>query len=518
MAERRIGVVGAGYVGLTTAACLAHLGNDVVCVDTSAAKVRALSAGKVGIREPGLDDLVRCGVRGGRLRFRTTVESLADRAIVYLCVPTPAADSGTADLMILDHVVTRLAGLLAPDATVVIKSTVPAGTAEEVTVRLGRPDIAVVSNPEFLREGHAVVDFLRPDRIVIGSSNSRGADTVADLYADIDAPVLHTDWPSAELTKYACNGFLSVKASYVNELALLCEQVGADIGAVTGAMGLDPRIGREYLSPGCGWGGSCLPKDSAALAHLGKAVGLDLRVLGGARTANRVHQERLARMIRLLAKHREPGHCRAPGRPRVGVFGLTFKPGTADLRDSPAVAICRLLAADGVQVQAYDPAAAWPPEGPPRELHLVANPDSAARDADVLALLTGWPEFRRLDWPALSGLADSACLVDIPGCLTGLELADAGICYHTLGHRRIHRDGPSSELLPIPDEHGGTAMATYRVITPDGDVAQTAQIESADEAHAWFVDVCHGGTELGWRMEVDEDGEWAFFENSDESS
>lgn len=427
MADRVVGVLGAGYVGLTTAACLAHLGHRVVCVDSCGSKVADLRRSRTLIGEPGLDSLVREGLAGGRLWFSTDLGALAPAGEIVLCLPTPMAEDGTADLGTVDEVVPALAGIAADCAVLAVKSTVPVGTSARIARRLDRADVAVVSNPEFLREGHAVDDFLRPDRIVIGAVDPAAADRVAALYPGVPAPVVRTDPASAELAKYASNAYLAMRLSYVNTLAELCERVGADIGPVAGIMGLDSRIGTAFLEPGPGWGGSCLPKDTSALVHTATTAGLRSDLLRATITANVEQRNRIVRKVRTAAIGHPAGSLAGT---RIGVLGLTFKAGTDDLRDSPALAVVAELADGGATVTAHDPAV---PDPPVPGVHLVDDPVLVAKDANAIVVLTEWPQFRALDWAGMAELAHGDVVVDARNVLDPDDLRAAGLTCRGLG-------------------------------------------------------------------------------------
>lgn len=424
MASGPVGVVGAGYVGLTTAACLTHLDHRVRCVDVDAARVAALTRGEVPIAEPDLTELVDRGLATGRLSFDTDAASLGGTGVVVLCVPTPMGDGGVADLSALRAALASLAEVLPVGAVVAVKSTVPVGTTARVPAMLGRADVGVVSNPEFLREGHAVHDFLHPDRIVVGSADESAGERVVELYRGIPAPVVRTDPASAELGKYASNAFLAMKLSYVNVLAELCERVGADIGPVTETMALDERIGGAFLSPGPGWGGSCLPKDIAALVSSARQSGVDPSLLTAAVDANARQQDRVVAKVRAAVS----GSGSLDG-VRLGLLGLTFKAGTDDLRHSPALAVASRLAAAGAQLTGYDPAVRES-VGP---VQVVEDPYLVAKDAAGIVLLTEWPQFRELDWAQLTAVADQPVVVDTRNLLDREALARDGITYIGLG-------------------------------------------------------------------------------------
>jgi UDPglucose 6-dehydrogenase len=430
MSDRVVGVIGAGYVGLTSAACLAHLGHRVVCVDVDAGKVAGLVRGEVPISEPGLPALVRDGLAQGRLTFTTGLSTLASADAVFLCLPTPTGADGVADLRALDCVLPELAALLAPRGLLVIKSTVPVGTAEATERRLGRPDVRVVSNPEFLREGHAVHDFLHPDRIVIGAPDEDSRTGVERLYAGLKARLVHTDRASAEMAKYASNAFLALKLSYVNVLAELCEGLGADIREVTRTMGLDDRIGPAFLSPGPGWGGPCLPKDTSALLRTAEAKGVDFAMLREAVTTNDAQRSRVVRKVRRAVTGSPTGSLTGV---RLGLLGLTFKAGTADLRDSPALAVAAELAREGATLTGYDPEVPPQPHPALERIHLVDDPYLVAKDAAGIVLLTEWPEFRELDWSQLASVAERAVVVDTRNLLDAEAVTRIGFSHAGMG-------------------------------------------------------------------------------------
>jgi UDPglucose 6-dehydrogenase len=438
MFARRIAVVGTGYVGLTTGACLASLGHRVTCADIDPAKVDRLCRGEVDILEPGLPELVAEGIAAGRLSF--VVGSIAavstpdDSAeVVFLCVPTPMGVGGVADLSTVEAVLDEIRPVLRPGAVIVNKSTVPVGTADRTGELIARDDVAVVSNPEFLREGSAVGDFLKPDRIVVGSDSQDAAERVASLYARLGAPTVLTDAASAELVKYAANCFLAMKLSYVNALAELCERLGADIADITEGMGYDRRIGQSFLTPGPGWGGSCLPKDTHAMLQIADSADFEFRLLRAAIDTNYRQRQRIVDKIRLAVTGRRTGSL---SHVRLGLLGLSFKANTDDLRDSPALAVAALLRQAGAELVAYDPVV--PPDTLHPELGMVSvvdDPVLAAKDVDALVLLTEWPEFRTLDWPRLAESARRAIVVDTRNLLDPDVPRRAGFEWIGLGRR-----------------------------------------------------------------------------------
>lgn len=423
---RRVAVIGAGYVGSTSAACLARLGHTVVCVDNDPDRVARLRRADVPIREPGLAELISAGIGARRLSFTGDLDEVRGCDTVLLCLPTPAGGDGRADLSVIDRVADRLTGLLTPGTIVVVKSTAPVGTARWLARRFTGRGVAVVVNPEFLREGHAVDDFLHPDRLVVGADDEVAGRSVADLYAGLDAPAVCTDPVTAELAKYAANAFLAVKASYANELAELCESVGGDVTAVTAAMGLDPRIGPHHLRPGPGWGGACLPKDTAALLATAQDAGTPMHSVSAAVVVNRRQGRRAADLIARLC---------GPGQLRLGLLGLTFKSGTDDLRCSPALTVAAELAHRGHRLVAHDPAV---PAGTVLavvpECTVASHPHDVAAGADAVVVLTDWPSFRDLDWPRMAQAMRRPRCIDLRGGLEQSTLRAAGIAYHRIGH------------------------------------------------------------------------------------
>jgi UDPglucose 6-dehydrogenase len=426
-----IAVVGAGYVGLTTAACLAHLGHEVVCADIDSERVNRLRKGEVPILEDGLSALINEGLASKRLSFvvgATTAARGAD--VVFLCVQTPQGVDGSADLSYVETVAREIAPVLEPKAIVVNKSTVPVGSTrfvQRVLAEVGTPGehVTVASNPEFLREGQAVHDFLHPDRIVIGCEDPESAVRVSELYRGVHAPVLVTDPASAEMIKYASNAFLATKISFVNAIANVCEAVNADVREVVLGMGYDPRIGFEFLHPGPGWGGSCFPKDTAALLRTADEAGYDFALLRGAVTANDEQRDRMVTKVRDACGGTLAGA-------RVAIWGLTFKANTDDLRDSPAVAIAAILAEEGAVLRAYDPSAGDAAAGLPG-LEVVADAYEACTDAQVLVVLTEWDEFRWLDFERVAASMSRAEVVDARNLLDPAAMRHIGFTYRGVG-------------------------------------------------------------------------------------
>lgn len=419
----RAGVVGAGYVGLTTAVCLAERGHHTVCVDVDTARVDQLRRGVALLDEPGIPELLRQGLDSGNLEFTDDYPVLADRDAVFVCVPTPSGDDGSADLSAVDAVVDKLVSVLRPGSVVVLKSTVPVGTTGRVSQRVAPVGLRAVSNPEFLRESHAVYDFRNPDRVVIGADDDDAAGLIERIYGGL-APTLRMSPESAELSKYASNAFLALKISYANSLARLCSCLGADIADVTRCMGADVRIGPHFLQPGPGWGGSCLPKDTAAILHTSRQAGVPLPEVESARATNAAQPERIASTLAKIV-----------GTPlsqaRITALGLTFKAGTSDVRDSPALTICAALARRGAQVTCYDPRLPTLDQIRLRDASIVAvdDPYLAAKDADAVVVLTEWPQFRELDWALIAEQAPGAVVLDTRNLLDPALLADSGLTY-----------------------------------------------------------------------------------------
>lgn len=427
-----IGVVGVGYVGLTTGACLAHIGHTVVCGDVDEAKIGRLRNGEIPIVEEGLSEIVSEGMSAGRLEFVVGATEVAQRCdIVFLCVPTPQDDDGSADLTYIKAASAEIGPVLRDGAIVVNKSTVPVGTTIVVDEVIQRDDITVVSHPEFLREGTAVSDFLHPDRVVVGADDREAAEKVAALYSSIDTQVIITDAASAETIKYAANGFLAMKISFVNAVAAMCEAVGADVVDVVEGIGSDRRIGREFLRPGPGWGGSCFPKDSHALVHVAASHGYDFSMMRGVIEVNTEQRERMVRKIQRAA-----GVDDLTGT-TVSVLGLTFKAGTDDLRDSPSLAVIARLRELGATVKAFDPtttgALSALQESFLDGISVEQSVDDAITGGDVLVILTEWPEFRSLNIERARALLAGTAVVDTRNLLDPQDVRAAGLRYDGVG-------------------------------------------------------------------------------------
>jgi UDPglucose 6-dehydrogenase len=423
----RVAVIGTGYVGLTTGACLAHLGHTVVCADIDADKIAKLRDGIIPIVELGLAELVAEGMASGRLSFVVgSVEAAKNCEVAFLCVPTPQGEDGSADLSYVQRASEEISAALPFEAIVVNKSTVPVGSTKVVEKALKRPDVKVVSNPEFLREGSAVQDFLKPDRVVVGSDDQAAAMKVASLYDGLSTRVIITDPASAETIKYAANAFLATKLSFINAIAAICEGVGADINDVVVGIGSDKRIGENFLRPGPGWGGSCFPKDSRALIKIAEDADYSFDLLKGVITVNEQQLDRVADKIRLAAGGNLSGKI-------VAVWGLTFKAGTDDLRDSPAIAIIERLMKLGARVQAYDPTVNVVRPGIPNDLVIAASCGKATTKADVLAVLTEWDEFKWVSASETSTHMTGKQIIDARNLLDRKDWERAGFTYQGIG-------------------------------------------------------------------------------------
>ncbi|MCP3855278.1 MAG: UDP-glucose/GDP-mannose dehydrogenase family protein [Actinomycetia bacterium] len=422
----KIAVIGTGYVGLTTGVCFAHLGHEVICADIDPEKVDALSRGEVPILEADIDRLLAEARQAGRIRFVLgATNAAAECEFAYLCVPTPQGDDGSADLSYVEAAAREIGPVLPTGAVVVNKSTVPVGSTRVVERALGRSDISVVSNPEFLREGSAVSDFLNPDRVVIGSDHQDAAIRVASLYVGVPAPLMVTDPASAETIKYAANAFLATKLSFVNGIAAVCEAVGADVNDVVLGMGYDQRIGREFLRPGPGWGGSCFPKDTRALARIAEDAGYDFKFLRGVLDLNDEQFERVAAKVCDMVGESIEGR-------KIAAWGLTFKANTDDLRDSPAIEVLKRLSEQGASIRAFDPAV----HGPVAELpgvEVVADPFLAVDDAEVLVVLTEWDEFKWVDLDKVADLMRRRQVLDARNLLDRSMLVRRGFNYRGIG-------------------------------------------------------------------------------------
>lgn len=434
----KIAVVGTGYVGLVTGTCFAETGNTVTCIDIDSQKVANLNAGKITIYEPGLEILFNRNVRQGRLTFTTSLkEGIKNAQIIFLALPTPPGQDGSADLSYVLGVAKQIGELLDSYVVVVDKSTVPVGTAELVQAQIklkAKADFDVVSNPEFLREGVAVEDFMKPDRVVIGTSSERARRLMETLYAPFvrqGNPVIFMDERSAELTKYAANAFLATKITFMNEIANLCEKVGADVDAVRRGIGTDSRIGKRFLFPGIGYGGSCFPKDVQALAKISESNHYDFKILKSVMAVNDAQKTKL---IPILKKHL--GDLKGKS---IAVWGLSFKPHTDDIREAPALSNIEEFLDSGAIVRAHDPEAMNNVEkllGDRITYH--KTPYDAATGADALFIATEWPEFRSPDFAKLASLMKRKIIFDGRNLYELNDMKELGFTYISIGRKSIH--------------------------------------------------------------------------------
>jgi UDPglucose 6-dehydrogenase len=435
----RIAVIGTGYVGLVSGACFSEFGVAVTCVDKDQTKIARLQKGEIPIYEPGLDQIVANNMRAGRLAFTTDlVSAVAGADAVFIAVGTPSRrGDGHADLTYVFGAAEEIAAALTGYTVLVTKSTVPVGTGRRVAeiVRAARPDAEfdVVSNPEFLREGSAIQDFMRPDRVVIGAETERAQEIMRELYRPlylIETPMIFTSIETAELTKYAANSFLAAKISFINEMADLCEQVGADVQDVAKGIGLDGRIGRKFLHAGPGYGGSCFPKDCLALVKTAQDAGAPTTIVETVVKVNETRKQRMAERIIRACGGSVQGKT-------IAVLGLTFKPNTDDMRDSPSLTIVPALQRAGAAVRAFDPEGMEEATKLLSGIRFCANAYEAMEGADALVIVTEWNEFRALDLKRVASLLRSPTVIDLRNIYKPADMADAGFYYFSIGRRSV---------------------------------------------------------------------------------
>lgn len=430
----KIAVVGTGYVGLVTGTCLAETGNTVTCIDIDEEKVNFLNDGVIPIYEPGLDDLFHRNKRQGRLKFTTSLaEGVREAKVIFLALPTPPGEDGSADLRYVLQVADHLGPLLEDYVVVVDKSTVPVGTAEKVDKAIKKNtkvDFDVVSNPEFLREGVAVDDFMKPDRVVVGTTSQRAKEVMEKLFKPLvrqGNPILFMDERSAELTKYAANSFLATKISYMNEIANLCELLGADIDSVRRGIGTDDRIGKRFLFAGIGYGGSCFPKDVQALVKSSKDVNYEFKILNSVMDVNSCQKTKMVSRIRNHFNGELKGKT-------IAVWGLAFKPYTDDIREAPALANIQELLQEGVKIKAFDPEAM---ENVKKifgdRIYFAKNEYDALQDADALFIATEWPVFRTPDFEKISSLLKNKVIFDGRNLYSVKDMRSMGFEYNSIG-------------------------------------------------------------------------------------
>jgi UDPglucose 6-dehydrogenase len=424
-------IVGSGHVGLVTGACLADLGNKVVCMDDDESKIASLKKGQIPFYEPELDSVVQRNVSAGRLSFTIDATDGVRRAkVIFICVGTPQGPDGAADLSYVEAAAKRVAEAMDGYRAIVDKSTVPVKTGGWVkrTVKLNNRqehDFDVISNPEFLREGKAVHDFMHPDRIVIGVESERAAQLMTELYQPLKAPMIVTNIETAELIKHASNAFLAVKISYINAIANICEAVGADVTKVAEGMGLDERIGRAFFDAGIGYGGYCLPKDTLAFIKIAEEVGYDFELL---RAVDKINEQQ----SHLVAKKAKDLLWNLNGK-TIGLLGLAFKPETDDIREAPAIKIIQQLRQEGVKIKAYDPKAMDNIKRIFPELELCQNPYQVAEGADALAIVTDWEEFKKMDLRKIKELLNQPIIIDGRNTFDPVEMERLGFAYQGVG-------------------------------------------------------------------------------------
>ncbi len=427
----RLAIIGTGYVGLVTGACFAEVGHQVICVDNDAAKIQVLQQGGIPIFEPGLEELVKKNVAAGRLSFTTsTAEGVERSDVVFIAVPTPPLPDGSVDLSFIEKVAREIAAAMTGYRIVVDKSTVPVRTGDKVAETIkryckGRVDFDVVSNPEFLREGFAVEDLLKPDRIVIGVRSQRPVPAMKELYAPFHAPVIVTDINSAELIKHASNSFLALKISYINAISVLCEATGANVQEVANGMGMDARIGRRFLDASLGFGGSCFPKDLSAFVKIAEQVGYDFGLLKEVQKINATQMERFLKKISdtlWVLKDK-----------KIGVLGLAFKQNTDDVRMSPAIELCQRLQKEGASLRVHDPKAMEKAKAILNDVTFVENMNEVAEGCDALVIATEWDEFKKLDLEHARKVLSHPILFDGRNLFDPAEMERLGFIYKSIG-------------------------------------------------------------------------------------
>lgn len=429
-----IAVIGTGYVGLVSGACFAEFGIDVTCVDVDTTKVENLNKGIIPIYEPGLDSIVEKNVAAGRLHFTTDIKSAVEQAlVVFLAVGTPPQADGSPDMSYYRQAAKDVADAMNGYKVLVTKSTVPVGTgewlrnfvSENLTIKT---DFGVASNPEFLREGAAIQDFMRPDRVVVGSNEERAIEVMKELYRPlylIETPVVITSLEAAELIKYAANAFLATKITFINEIANLCDAIGCDVHDVAKGMGMDNRIGRKFLHPGPGYGGSCFPKDTRALTTVADKYGVETRIVDAVVEANERQRDAMIPKIEKLV-----GELKGK---KIGVLGLSFKPETDDMRESPATDIIKAVVAKGATVKAFDPVAMTEAKHYLPDIEYATDEYDAIDGADVLVIVTEWNQFRALDMEKVKSLLNSPKIVDLRNVYEPKDMRDMGFEYVGVG-------------------------------------------------------------------------------------
>ena len=426
-----ISIIGTGYVGLVTGTCFAEIGHKVVCVDCDAAKIELLKSGGIPIYEPGLKELVEKNAAEGRLRFTTSTKEGVDASdIIFIAVPTPPLPDGSVDLSFIEGVARDIASVMTSYKIVVDKSTVPVKTGEKVAETIQRyckakVEFDVVSNPEFLREGFAVEDFMRPDRVVIGVTSERPVKAMQEVFAPYNAPIIVTDIHSAELIKHAANSFLALKISYINAISLVCEATGANVQEVANGIGMDERIGRRFLDAGLGFGGSCFPKDLSAFIKISEQLGYDFRLL---REVQRINAEQMQRFVKKIIDT-----LWVLKEKKIGVLGLAFKQNTDDVRSSPAIELCHRLQKEGAVLRVHDPKAMEKAKAVLKGTAFVADMNAVAEGCDALVIATEWPEFKKLDLERARKAMTHPILFDGRNLFDAREMERHGWIYKSVG-------------------------------------------------------------------------------------
>jgi UDPglucose 6-dehydrogenase len=427
----KLTIIGTGYVGLVTGTCFAEVGHHVICVDNDPAKVRVLQNGGIPIYEPGLEELVKKNVAAKRLAFTTsTADGVANSDVVFIAVPTPPLPDGSVDLSFIEKVAREIASAMTSYKIVVDKSTVPVNTGEKVAETIkryckARVDFDVVSNPEFLREGFAVEDLTHPDRVVIGVRSQRPVPAMKEIYAPFKAPIIVTDINSAELIKHASNSFLALKISYINAISVLCEAAGANVQEVANGMGMDDRIGRRFLNPSLGFGGSCFPKDLSAFIKIAEQIGYDFGLLKEVQKINATQMERFVKkIIDTLWVLKDK---------KIGVFGLAFKQNTDDVRMSPAIELCHRLQEEGARLRVHDPKAMDKAKAVLKDVEYVEDMNEVAEGCDALVVATEWDEFKKLDLERARKALSHPILFDGRNLFDPVEMERLGFIYKSIG-------------------------------------------------------------------------------------
>src|SRR5687767_14928258 len=427
----KLTIIGTGYVGLVTGTCFAEVGHQVICVDKDVGKVKLLQAGGMPIYEPGLEELVKRNVAAGRLSFtNSTAEGVAKSDIIFIAVPTPPQPDGSVDLSFMEGVSREIAQSMTGHKIVVDKSTVPVKTGDKVAETIkryckARVDFDVVSNPEFLREGFAVEDFMKPDRVVIGVRSQRPVEAMKQVYQPFNAPIIVTDINSAELIKHAANSFLALKISYINAISVICEATGANVQEVANGIGLDARIGRRFLDAGLGFGGSCFPKDLSAFIHISDQLGYDFRLL---KEVQRINANQMDRFVKKISDTLWV----IKGK-KIGVLGLAFKQNTDDIRLSPAIELCQRLQKEGARLRVHDPRAMEKAKAVLRDVEYMNDMNEVADGCDALVVATEWPEFKKLDLPRARKALSHPIMFDGRNIFDREEMERLGFIYKSVG-------------------------------------------------------------------------------------